>query len=638
MDSRTEELQRSLDRLREETGIAADRFLKQYGDQVDEYRRTITTGLKEALSHLEQDVSATTANNPMCRQLITQAAEYIDWLQWSLWDIPFFAVALRPSLQQFGEAVAACGIVYLSIRIFDDVIDRHFWYKGKHPTLLSAASTVHPNSQGVEGLTILAGLLLCFEGFSILTDPAHAELNRMFQPVLRHVRRAVIGAVMEYSDPHVWDATYYDRLVDLKNVDYWRSLYAAIDPDFASPLYPFLARYYALAQNLNDVQDFSEDLIRGQPNLLTLYIPSANGNGQAACPPRDREPAKLAPPEVEEFLAGVFLELSDIAAGLPEPERLVAQLKLGESLDIAYRLGLFAPPALNVPAPEPQPPLGLHWYSGLQEIVERVGHDVLQHVPCAVCGSHERNFLFTKQEFAYHRCTECSHIYVSPRISTDLQLRMCQELDDEGPENTFLEVQKIYAAPICGLLRARAPGPRLLDLGFGQGYLMQMARAHGFEVYGADSSQAAIRRISPQFGMRVQQMVLGDGEIPWHSFDVVVMSHVVEHLPNPADVLKQVLGIMNPGGILYLAVPNMNSLQFQVFGKKWDVINPLVHFQYFTPNSLARLLRNCGFTNIGGIQPPRAPAALTPRWVELIQRLGGTSSGELAVLAHVSSR
>jgi hypothetical protein len=109
----------------------------------------------------------------------------------------------------------------------------------------------------------------------------------------------------------------------------------------------------------------------------------------------------------------------------------------------------------------------------------------------------------------------------------------------------------------------------------------------------------------------------------------------VEHLPDPEESLVKIRGIMNPGAILYIAVPDMQSLQFKVFGKKWDVINPLVHFQYFNEVSLCRLLKKCGFVDLERIRHPELMNRFASRWVRLMRKLGGNDSGELAILAHV---
>ncbi len=637
MDADRLELLTKLDVLRETTRTVRVEFPKHYEQDVEAYRLRITEGIREILAELRQHTSEISAGNPLCEQLAEHACEYVDWLQWCLWDLPYFAVALRPSPEQFSRAVAACGLVYLSARVFDDVIDRHFWYKGKHPSLLSAAAEASPSSEGAEGLTILAGLLILTEGLARLADPAEQGLDGMIQPILTSIRHAVIGLVMEQSGPEHWDRAYYDRLVQLKNVDYWRCLYTAIDPGRASPLYPFLVRYYTLAQYLNDVQDFGEDQARGQPNLLSLYL-SEHEEGTAPrgwCPD---SPAPAAPPEVEELLIRTFVELGAMAEELPLPERLVAQLKLGESLEEAYRFGLFAAPTVPPRQGDDETgmaPLGLHWFSDIQEVIERAGSEALVKADCAVCGSSDRNFIFRKQGFAFHRCGECSHIYVSPHIHAELQAQIADEADQPGAEDTYLEAQKMYAAVICQLLRARAPGNRLLDIGFGHGHLMEMARAFGFDIFGIESSQIQMDRLRQRFGRRIYQAALGQDEIPWNSFDVVVVSHVLEHLPDPQAGLQQMRGVMNPRALLYVAVPDMRSLPFKVFGKRWDVISPLTHLQYFNEDSLSRLLRDCGFVGLERVQPPPLLPAVASRWMRLMRRLSGTDLSELIILAQV---
>jgi SAM-dependent methyltransferase len=185
------------------------------------------------------------------------------------------------------------------------------------------------------------------------------------------------------------------------------------------------------------------------------------------------------------------------------------------------------------------------------------------------------------------------------------------------------------------MLRRRSPGPRLLDVGFGRGYLLQMAQVHGFEIHGVDSSAVQAAELAPQFGDRVAARVVGRDPIPWTDMDVVVMSHVLEHLPDPAATLDEVRSVLVPGGWLYLAVPDMGSMDFRIFGKTWDVISPLVHLQYFTEASLESLLERCGFEAVERVRHPRIRDEISPRWMRLMRRLGGDELGELAYVARV---
>lgn len=192
----------------------------------------------------------------------------------------------------------------------------------------------------------------------------------------------------------------------------------------------------------------------------------------------------------------------------------------------------------------------------------------------------------------------------------------------------------MYAEFICQWLRLRTSGARLLDLGFGRGYLMRVAPAYGFEVYGVDSSQALVDRLALEFGDRAARCVLGRDPIPWKSFDVVVMSHVLEHLPDPRQTLRDVAGALNPGGLLYVAVPDLGSMHFKVLGRHWEAINPLVHLQYFTEASLRTLLTDAGFDAPERLKLPALPDEMSPRWMRLMRQLSGEDSDQLAVLAR----
>src|SRR6185436_8791583 len=177
----------------------------------------------------------------------------------------------------------------------------------------------------------------------------------------------------------------------LKNVDFWRCLYTGLDARRASSLYPFLERYYAIAQKLNDIQDFADDQRRGQPNFVALHL---RQRGEA-------QPKGPFPPAVEEQLASGLAGLARTARELPPLERDIALVKLGEMLDDAFKVGLFPRVAADRAPPqvEADAPLELYWHSDLSDIVHALGPSALEEVCCAVCGGTARKRLFEKQGF-----------------------------------------------------------------------------------------------------------------------------------------------------------------------------------------------------------------------------------------------
>jgi hypothetical protein len=346
--------------LRRSCERSATAFLAAHGDAIERYRAQISLGIDEALDNMRKALTELT-DSATVRQVAEEASDYVSWMQWSLWDLPVHAVAFEPEPEDFRQSVAACGLVYISFRIFDDGIDQHFSYKGRHDTLLGAVTASIPNPLKAGGLNTLAGLLVCFEGLNELVqapdDPATA---RTLRALVGAARKTVVGAIMEYAEPNEWSMDYYDQLVELKNVEYWRALYATLDPEYASPLYPFLEQYAALAQYLNDVKDYEDDVRWQQPNLIAIHRLLGDG-ARTTCPPLAAAGPPPAAAQVEHLLAERFLALAGLAAGLPDRERGVAEYQLAQALRAADELAVFGRPADEPrPGPEPGPPR-LYW-------------------------------------------------------------------------------------------------------------------------------------------------------------------------------------------------------------------------------------------------------------------------------------
>jgi hypothetical protein len=75
----------------------------------------------------------------------------------------------------------------------------------------------------------------------------------------------------------------------------------------------------------------------------------------------------------------------------------------------------------------------------------------------------------------------------------------------------------------------------------------------------------------------------------------VIIWHVLEHLENPQQTLALISRLLKPGGLLYLEVPNLDSLQARSAGKNWFHLDLEHHLYHFSKNGLHRLLLSTGF-------------------------------------------
>jgi SAM-dependent methyltransferase len=137
-------------------------------------------------------------------------------------------------------------------------------------------------------------------------------------------------------------------------------------------------------------------------------------------------------------------------------------------------------------------------------------------------------------------------------------------------------------------------GGRFLDVGCGSGDMVAAMARLGMESEGVEPSRYAATKAT-EAGLRVTCGLLHDAAFPDASFDVVSMFHVLEHIPEPIEVLRECRRILKPGGELVIAVPNFDSLVFALVGKSWVGLQLPSHVQYFSPNSLRRAAVRAGF-------------------------------------------
>jgi SAM-dependent methyltransferase len=136
-----------------------------------------------------------------------------------------------------------------------------------------------------------------------------------------------------------------------------------------------------------------------------------------------------------------------------------------------------------------------------------------------------------------------------------------------------------------------------LDVGAGAGDFVAAARALGWEAVGVEANEEAAGR-AQEAGLAV---VAGDAAAALASgrvagpFDVVRFHHTLEHLAEPAEVLRAAAAATPRGGSLLVAVPNAGGVFSRWFGRYWYHWALPFHRSHFDVASLRRLLRSTGW-------------------------------------------
>ncbi len=81
-------------------------------------------------------------------------------------------------------------------------------------------------------------------------------------------------------------------------------------------------------------------------------------------------------------------------------------------------------------------------------------------------------------------------------------------------------------------------------------------------------------------------------------FDLITLSHVIEHVHYPIDLLRACHRLLKPGGVLWLETPNIKSYGHRFYGRFWRGLEPPRHLVIFSPSGLFSILNDTGFVNI----------------------------------------
>lgn len=179
-------------------------------------------------------------------------------------------------------------------------------------------------------------------------------------------------------------------------------------------------------------------------------------------------------------------------------------------------------------------------------------------------------------------------------------------------------------------LHGSIPG-RLLDVGCGDGSFLALMRGLGWEVEGVEPDPIAARVAALHHGLRVTRATIEEASSALEVFDVVTMSHVIEHVPDPVEALRACGRLLKRDGRVVVVTPNTRSMGRFWFRRQWNGWEVPRHLFVFSPRSLRACAERAGLEVHELRTTARTVFRMLPSMRAHTRLLGRSASGSHAV-------
>jgi 2-polyprenyl-3-methyl-5-hydroxy-6-metoxy-1,4-benzoquinol methylase len=196
--------------------------------------------------------------------------------------------------------------------------------------------------------------------------------------------------------------------------------------------------------------------------------------------------------------------------------------------------------------------------------------------------------------FLVVECRHCGLCFTNPRPTADSCARLfpprtglASQPSDPPPRPWRRPRIADPLAPVWTLVEHG----RLLDVGLGVGSFLRRLYECGRPFTAVNQSTAAAAFMRQMWGVTAMAGSLPHSDLSGDCFDVITCMNTLEQFAQPLQVLRAARQLLVPGGVLVVAVPNMDGLPFRWFGRDWPGLDLPRHLTHFTPRTLRLMLQ-----------------------------------------------
>ena len=164
---------------------------------------------------------------------------------------------------------------------------------------------------------------------------------------------------------------------------------------------------------------------------------------------------------------------------------------------------------------------------------------------CFLCKKESDRTVWRERAYEGRLCS-CGMLYTHPSPPPGA----IDFTNDPHPQD-FYSCSANYKAE---WIARHCPQGKLLEVGCGDGFLLEAARARGYRVFGLEPHADRARRVREQLGIDVQQDFLEDDRLPEKDFDVIYHCDMLAHFPDPIKCLSLMSSALRDGGVLCFEV------------------------------------------------------------------------------------
>jgi len=255
---------------------------------------------------------------------------------------------------------------------------------------------------------------------------------------------------------------------------------------------------------------------------------------------------------------------------------------------------------------------------------------MLVKTPCNFCNSEDYIPLTQVLVSPIHetswlvRCKKCGLAYINPKPTLERE-RGFYDLAyfKPGEESLWREHRYPLFEKVLSRIESTIPDGRLLDVGCGKGYFLDLARKRGWQGVGTDVSSTAVQFARDTLGLEVYMAELRELKLPENSFDVATAWNVLDQIYDPWGNLREIFRALKSGGLIALRVSNLHFhlylqrlftlLNSAVPGRLRVTAPTVFHLYMFSPETLRMFLKEAGFVDIrieNSTLDPNVPALI----------------------------